>query len=420
MSPHLGSVSVDVDGLPALLGELDRQLDREAVRGGEGERVFPADRLSTGQLVEELQAALDRLRETLFLVPHDTLDLRRPVSQLWVGVAHLLDDDPRHAMDILEADPPRLGHRPPDDPPEHVPPSFVGGSDAVAHEEGHAARVVGQDPVRLRRGRRVAIRHPGLGRDPLHDQLVAVGVEHRRHVLDDSCRPLEPEARVDVLLRQRRERSVRVKLVLHEHEVPELEKALAPDAARQALGRAAPGLRPPVVVDLGVRAAGPGATHRPEVLGRRQRHDSLRRHADLFPEVDRHLVWAELQVGVACMDAHPDAVPVEPQPLANELRRQLDRARLEVLPEREVAEHLEERQVVGVEPDLVDVGRPEHLLHRGRQRRRGRLETEEIGHLRLHPCAREQRRAIVGARHERRRGAAQMTLLLEEREESLS
>ena len=47
-------------------------------------------------------------------------------------------------------------------------------------------------------------------------------------------------------------------------------------------------------------------------------------------------------------------------------RRELDRALLEVLPEREVAEHLEERQVVSVEPDLVDVGGAEGLLRRGR------------------------------------------------------
>ena len=64
--------------------------------------------------------------------------------------------------------------------------------------------------------------------------------------------------------------------------------------------------------------------------------------------------------------------------------------------------------------------RPEHLLHGGRERRRRWLETEEVRHLRLHAGAREQRRLVVGARHERRRRAAQMALLLEEREEALA
>ena len=65
------------------------------------------------------------------------------------------------------------------------------------------------------------------------------------------------------------------------------------------------------------------------------------------------------------MHGHPDAIPVELQPLLDELGRELDRALLEVLAEREVAEHLEERQVVPVEADLVDVLRPEALLRGG-------------------------------------------------------
>ena len=65
-------------------------------------------------------------------------------------------------------------------------------------------------------------------------------------------------------------------------------------------------------------------------------------------------------------------------------RRKLDRALLEVLPEREVAEHLEERQVVAVEADLVDVGRPEAFCDSRRQRRGRRLQAEEERHLRLH------------------------------------
>jgi hypothetical protein len=71
------------------------------------------------------------------------------------------------------------------------------------------------------------------------------------------------------------------------------------------------------------------------------------------------------------VDADPDAVPVELQPLLDELGRVRDRALLEVLAEREVAEHLEEREVEGVEPDLVDVGGAEALLARRRERAGG-------------------------------------------------
>jgi hypothetical protein len=68
----------------------------------------------------------------------------------------------------------------------------------------------------------------------------------------------------------------------------------------------------------------------------------------------------------------------------DELGRELDRPLFEVLPEREVAEHLEEREVVAVQADLVDVGSPEAFL-RGRGEECRRLfAAEEVRHLRLH------------------------------------
>ena len=134
-----------------------------------------------------------------------------------------------------------------------------------------------------------------------------------------------------------------VLLVRHEDEVPELEEPCAARARRRAVGLAAAVLLPPVVVDLGVRPARAGAAHRPEVLERRQRDDPLDRHADALPELDRDLVGPELELRVAGVHRDPDAIPVEPHVLQDELPGELDRALLEVLPEREVAEHLEER-----------------------------------------------------------------------------
>ena len=217
-----------------------------------------------------------------------------------------------------------------------------------------------------------------------------------------------------------RQRAVGVLLVRHEHEVPELEEAVTARARRRAVRLAAAVLLAPVPVELGVRPTRSGAADRPEVLGRRERNDPLARHPDLLPELDRHLVRAELQLRVAGMDRHPHPLPVELHVLLHELARELDRAFLEVLPEREVPEHLEEREVVAVEPDLVDVDGPEDLLRQGRQRRGRRLETEEERHLRLHSRGDEERRVVACARHERVRRAAEMASFLEEREIALT
>ena len=204
--------------------------------------------------------------------------------------------------------------------------------------------------MRLRGRRRVAVGDARLCRDPVHDLAIAVGVVDGHHVLQNRRAALEAEAGVDVLLRERRERAVGVQLVRHEDEVPELEEASAARARRRAVRLAAAVLLAPVPEDLRVRAAWSGPAHGPEVLGGRERDDPLRRHPDLLPELDRDLVGPELQLRVSSVDGDPDAIPVELHVVSDtNSRRELDRALLEVLPEREVAEHLEERQVVTVE-----------------------------------------------------------------------
>ena len=159
---------------------------------------------------------------------------------------------------------------------------------------------------------------------------------------------------------------------------------------------------------------------RPEVLGRRERDDALPRHADLLPELDRDLVGAEPELRIAGMHGRPDAIPVESHVLADELRGELDRSFLEVLPEREVAEHLEEREVRPVEADLVDVRRPKALLHGHGQRRRRILPAEEVRHLGLHTGGREECGMVICARDQRRRRHPQVALALEERLEALA
>ncbi len=80
-------------------------------------------------------------------------------------------------------------------------------------------------------------------------------------------------------------------------------------AGRRAVGLAAAVLLPPVVVELGVGAARTRPADRPEVLGRRQRHDPLDRHAHSLPELDRNLVGAELQLRIAGMHGRPRRAP---------------------------------------------------------------------------------------------------------------
>ena len=87
------------------------------------------------------------------------------------------------------------------------------------------------------------------------------------------------------------------------------------------------------------------------------------------PEVARDVVGAELLV--ALVDGRPDALGIEAERPGRELVGHLHRARLEVVAEREVAHHLEERHVALGRADHVDVDGAEAALHR-RQARTGR------------------------------------------------
>ncbi len=198
-----GPVAVDVHLLAALAGELDGQLDREAVGRGEPERVLTGD-VAAGQLLELPHAAVDRLAEALLLRANDALDLVGVLDDLRVPGADLLDDDAWQLVDGGQPDPARLDDRPADQPAEHVPAPLVRRRDPLGDEERHPPAVVGEDPMGLRRLRRSAVVDAGLLLDPVHDQPEAVRVEDRVGLLDEHRAPLEPQARVDVLLRERR------------------------------------------------------------------------------------------------------------------------------------------------------------------------------------------------------------------------
>ena len=111
MSAHLLAVAVDVDRLAALLRELDGELEREAVGRGERERLLARDHGAGAELLEQLEAALERLGEPLLLEPQHARDLVRLRRQLGIRLAHLLDDDAREAVDVTEPDALRLLRR---------------------------------------------------------------------------------------------------------------------------------------------------------------------------------------------------------------------------------------------------------------------------------------------------------------------
>ena len=304
-----------------------------------------------------------------------------------------------------------LQDRPADDPAQHVAAVLVGRDDAVGDQERERAPVIGEHTQRLV-GRELLAVAPSRELLAERDQRrELVGLEHGRLALEDRRHPIEPEAGVDVVGRKRREHVDRVLVELHEHQVPVLEEALVV-AAREIVGLTV--VDAAIEVQLRAGTAGAGRPRLPEVLRARALDDPLARHADLEPRLDRVLVGTESELIVAGEHGDPDVVAVEPEALQRQIPGEPDRLALEVVAEREVPEHLEEREVPGGGADDLDVGRAERLLAGGQPRVRRPLDALEIGLERVHPRDREQRRRVVLGRDQRRRGQPQMVARDEE------
>src|SRR5262245_12477717 len=103
-----------------------------------------------------------------------------------------------------------------------------------------------------------------------------------------------------------------------------------------------------VDVDLAARAARPGLAHRPEVVLLAALDDPFGRQArDLPPELAGLVVLLE--------DRGEEVLWPEAPLLRHQLPAELDRLGLEVVAEREVAEHLEEGVVARRRADVLEV-----------------------------------------------------------------
>ncbi len=135
-------------------------------------------------------------------------------------------------------------------------------------------------------------------------------------------------------------------LELHEHKIPDLDEAVA--LGVRATGRAAGNMVAVIVENLRARTAGAGVTHRPEIVAGGDADDAAFREAgDLPPEVEGVIVGME--------DGDGQPIAGEAELLGDEVPGKLDRAFLEIIAEREIPEHFEERVVARGVADVVEI-----------------------------------------------------------------
>ena len=202
-------------------------------------------------------------------------------------------------------------------------------------------------------------------------------------------------APVSMFLRGRSVRTPDVVAVeLHEDQVPDLDEAIVAPVLGTAVATEGCTL---VEEDLRVRSAGAGLAHGPEVVLVAHALHALGSNANL---VDPDL----LGLVVTVVDRDPEAVTVVAQHLGEQLPSQRDGRGLEVVPEAEVAQHLEEGVVIGVGPDDLDVRGAEALLNGGGPGPGRLLLAQEVRLERDHARDGEEHRGVVrdqaGRRHD--------------------
>ncbi len=247
----------------------------------------------------------------------------------------------------------------------------------------HRVRTVGGDPGRL-----------GRGLDQRAEQvdvvIVVLALEHRGDAL-------KPHAGVDRRARQLDPLSGRLLLVLHEDEVPDLDEAVA--VLVGAAGRTAGDLRAVVVEDLRAGPARAGIAHRPEIVRGGDADDLFVGQAgDLGPQRSGDVVLA--------VDGDQQPVLRQPEFPGDQVPGQLDRALLEIVAEREIAEHLEKGVMPGGVADIFEVvvlAAGAHAFLRGGGAPIGPLLDAGKDVLELHHAGIGEQQGRIVARHQRAR-----------------
>ena len=236
--------------------------------------------------------------------------------------------------------------------------------------------------------------------------LYRVNVEKAVNVLHNAGKSFKPHTRVDILLFKRGIVIMSVIVELGENDVPELNVSVAV-TADMAVGTSAAFVRASVEVYLRAGTAGTRAVL-PEVVLLAHTRNMGRINSDLLCPYIIRLVVLEIYRHIKFVNGHLHN-------LCAELPRPGDSLALEVIAEREVAQHFKKRAVTRVLSDAVYIGRSDTFLAGGDPVSRRRLLTGEVrlhrGHTRVY-----KKDAFIILRNKRKARKAQMSLAFEKRE----
>ena len=420
---HLLVEALAVERHALVLDHFDRQVDGEpigvveleCVRAGEDGLAL----LLVGgeKLGEDLHTAVDGLGKVLFLRADDLGDIGLTLAQLGIVALVLVHDRVHDLIEERAVDTEELAmaRGSSQQAAQHVAAALVAGQHAIADHEGGGADMVGDDAQGHVFLAALAVARAGNLGDLVRDVHHRVDIKEGVNVLAHNGKTLKAHAGIDVLLLELGVVVVAVVVELGEDDVPDLHIAVAV-AADGAAGLAAAVLFAAVIVNFRAGTAGAGAVL-PEVVFLAELEDAVLGNADLLvPDAERLVIGGRRFV--AGEDGWIQTVGVKTHPLGarEEFPRPVDRLGLEIVAEREVAEHFKVRAVAGGVADVFNVAGADALLAGGHAVARRLLLTGEERLHRCHAGVDEQQRRVV-LRDQGKAGQAQVAFRLKEMQE---
>ena len=405
-----------VDGEISVAGEVGGQIPWKSIGVVEGEDGFPGNDAALAQpfhgALEDAHAVGKGFGEALFLPAQDPLHMGPLLRQLGKGGAHFRFERAHQPVQegFLHAQLIAVPDGASNDPAQHVAAFLVARHHAVRDQERAGPDVIGDDPQGLVFGlRRPGHLHRAANEVPEQVRLV-VGVNALHH----RGQPFEAHPGVHGRFREGNQFAVFAAVELHEHQVPDLDEAVA--ILVRGARRAARHVRAVVVEDFAAGTAGARLAHGPEVVLLPHPAETRRVHADVLEPDVRGLV-------VVRVYGAPEPFGRQSQDLGDVLPGEFDRLALEVIAEAEIAEHLEEgvmpRRVADVFEIVVLAARPDATLGGDRTPVPALLAAEKDILELHHPGVGKQQRLVVGG-HQRRAGDLFVPLVPEEFQERLA
>ena len=383
----------------SLSGHLQGQVNREAVGVVQSKRLSTGNRVRAillsgcNSLFQTLSTGLNGVQERLLLSVRNAGDTLEVVSNVRERTLHRItrSREQHGQAGLSHAQQTHRTNRAAHQAAQNVAATLVRGGHAISNQHERRTDVVGHHAhahvvlVALVLGglRAVVLLAGELGRCIQHGAHL-VGLVEVLDALQQHGQTLNAQAGIDVLLRQVAQNlevvlaDALATLVLHEHEVPDLDVAVVVSrrAAFLTVGGAA------VVENLGVGACGAGLAGGPVVFLHAHALNTLGREAHLVvPNVEGLIV--------TLINGDPQALRIQAETTlilrgGQQLVSKRNRLLLEVITEREVTSHLEEGTVTRSLTDLFNVQGADALLHAGRAGERRGLTAQEVGNERHH------------------------------------